>query len=60
MEKVQLLKKIESILDDAKRTSMWGNVEITLQCGEAVVIHETRSTKLRKEGNNPNERYEQR
>jgi hypothetical protein len=60
MDKASLLKKLETILDEAKRTSMWGTIEITLQHGEAVVIHETRSTKLRKEGNNPNERFETR
>ena len=60
MDKAQLLRKLETILDEAKKTSMWGTIEVTLQAGEAVVIHETRSTKLRREGNNPYERYESR
>jgi hypothetical protein len=59
MDKVTLLKKLEAILDEARRTSQWGTVEITLQCGEAVTLHETRTTKLRG-GNTHDTRIESR
>ncbi len=50
MDKPELLKKLDAMLDDAKRTSLWGTIEIDLQFGEPVLIRETRTTKL-KEGN---------
>jgi hypothetical protein len=59
VEKMQLLKRLETILDEAKRTSMWGTVEIVLQFGDPVLIHEKRTTKLSKEGNT-HDRHEQR
>jgi len=51
VDKLTLLKKLETILDEAKRNGMWGTVEIVLQFGDPVLIHETRTTKLKKEGN---------
>ena len=59
MNKNTLLQKLEVILDEARRTSQWGEIIITLQYGEAVTLHETRTTKLKKEGNT-HDRYEQR
>ena len=58
MDKTQLLKKLEVILEEARRTSQWGEIIITLQYGEAVTLRETRTTKLR--GGNTHERTEQR
>jgi len=58
MEKMQLIKRLEAILDEAKRTSQWGEIIITLQYGEAVTLHETRTTKLR--GGNTHDRHESR
>jgi hypothetical protein len=60
MDKPQLLKKLDAMLDEAKRTSQWGTIEIVLQYGEAVTLHETRTTKLRKEGNTHDPRFETR
>jgi hypothetical protein len=51
MEKMQLLKKLETMLDNAQATRQWGKIEITLQDGEVSVINESRTTKFRKEGN---------
>jgi hypothetical protein len=50
MDKSQLLKKLENLLDEAKRNGQWGSIEIILQCGDAVTIHENKTIKLR-EGN---------
>jgi hypothetical protein len=57
MDKMALLKKLEVILDTAKATRQWGKIEITLQEGEAVTINESRTTKLRTEGNTHGREY---
>jgi hypothetical protein len=59
MDKTTLLKKLEVLLDEAKRTRQWGTIEIDLQFGEAVLIRETRTTKLQ-EGNTRGPRVENR
>ena len=59
MDKMQLLKRLETMLDSALATKQWGTIEITLRAGEPVVIHESRTTKLTKDWN-PHDRYEQR
>ena len=51
MDKATLLKKLETMLDNAQATRLWGKIEITLQDGEVSVINESRTTKIRQEGN---------
>jgi len=60
MDKLTLLKKLEAILDEARRTNQWGSVELILQCGEVAVIRETRTTKLFREGTTHDPRTEAR
>lgn len=60
MDKTALIRKLETILDDAKRTAQWGTIEIVLQSGEPITLHETRTTKLRGEGKTHGQRFESR
>jgi hypothetical protein len=61
MNREELLKKLTAMLDEARRTCQWGNIQIVLQAGEPVTLHENRTTNLRKEGNThesrPKDRY---
>ncbi len=55
MDRPALLKKLDAILEEWGRARQWGSIEIVLQSGEAVTLHESRTTKLR-EGNTRYER----
>lgn len=60
MDKTTLLKKLDAMLEEARRTSLWGTIEIDLQYGEAVLIRETRTTKLQQQGDTRGPRFETR
>jgi hypothetical protein len=46
MEKPELLKKLETILDDAERRQMYGSIEIQIHRGKATVIRKTETDRL--------------
>jgi hypothetical protein len=52
MEKPQLLKKLESILDEAERTRMFGTIEIEIRDGRTVVMRTTKTDRLDTPGEN--------
>lgn len=51
MNRPELLKKLEAILQDAERTGLFGHIEIELKGGTPVVI---RTLKTEKIGDYPN------
>ena len=59
MEKPDLLRKLESMLDVAKRNGEWGSIEIEFQNGTAVRIRKSTTEKLLNAENN-RARYENR
>ena len=40
------LRKLETILQDAERSQLWGSVELQFNNGELAVIRESKVTKL--------------
>jgi hypothetical protein len=46
MDKTTLLKKLQVILDDAERTRMFGQIEIDVRDGRAVVLRTTKTDRL--------------
>ena len=46
MSKMQILRKLESILDDAERSKMWGSIELEIRDGMPVVIRKSSTEKL--------------
>jgi len=46
MDKISLLKTLEKMLEEASRTNRFGSIEIILQFGKPVVMHETFTTKF--------------
>lgn len=59
MDKMSVLQKLETMLDTAKNCNQFGSIELRLESGEVVVIHETKTLNLKKEGN-PYGRFERR
>jgi hypothetical protein len=60
MHKDELIKKLDTMIDDASRTNLWGTIEINFQSGQPTIIKETRTTNLKAEGNTRGPRTEQR
>jgi hypothetical protein len=50
MEKPELLRRFEAILDEAGRTGMWGTVEVELQRGEPVLLRTIKTEKIEQRG----------
>ena len=46
MNKEQLLKKLETAIDEAARQRMYGNIEIEFRAGEPVFIRKMQQEKL--------------
>ncbi len=46
MNKNTLLEKLRTILDEAERTRMFGNIEIVIRDGRSVALHTTKTDKL--------------
>ena len=46
MSKMQILRKLEAMLDDAERAKMWGNIELEIRDGVPVVIRKSTTEKL--------------
>jgi hypothetical protein len=59
MEKPDLLRKLESMLDLVKQNREWGNIEIEFQSGTAVRVRKSVTEKLSNPENN-RARYENR
>jgi hypothetical protein len=60
MNRTELVKRLEVMLDDAAKNRQFGSIEITLQNGEPVMVKETRNTKLYSEGTTHARRFESR
>jgi hypothetical protein len=58
MTKTALLKKLEAMLTTAEQERMWGNLEIEIRNGVAVVIRKSTTEKLETTENNRGQRYE--
>ena len=58
MDRPALLKRLDAMLEEARRTGQWGTIEIDLQYGEPTLIRETRTTKIQ-EGNTHDRRCQQ-
>jgi len=52
MNKADLLKKIEGMLDLVKQNREWGNIEIEFQSGTAVRVRKSVTEKLSNPENN--------
>ena len=51
MDRPQLLKKLESLLDEAERSRQWGNIEVEIRDGRPVVIRRSYTDKIAEENN---------
>jgi len=49
VEKPELLRKLEGMLDEAARTRMYGNIEIEIREGTPVVIRKSTTELLQRE-----------
>jgi len=49
MEKPALMKQLETSIDEAMRTRLWGVLEVTFRDGEATVLRQERITRLNPE-----------
>lgn len=55
MTRAALLKKLDAMMAEAERTATWGNIEIELRNGEAVLLRKSTTEKLtenNRDGNN--------
>jgi hypothetical protein len=57
MTKQALLKKIDALMSEAERTSMFGSVEIEIRNGEATFLRKTTTERLGMEKNSGDETY---
>lgn len=46
MTRTALLKKIDALMAEAERAGMWGNIEIEIRNGEAVLLRKSTTEKL--------------
>jgi hypothetical protein len=54
MEKPELLRKLDAMLDAAARTGEWGSIEIEIRYGKPSVLRKTTTEKLEEStGGNP-------
>ena len=60
MNRPELIKQLEVMLDDAAKNRQFGSIEITLQNGEPMMLKETRNHKLYSEGAPHVRRFESR
>lgn len=51
MERPELIRKLESMLDSVARERMWGSIEIEFQNGAPVRIRKSSTEKLEAENN---------
>ncbi len=58
MEKVTLLRKLETMIDDAARQRMYGKIEIEFAAGRPVFIRKMEQEKL-DDRENPNAAHQQ-
>jgi hypothetical protein len=46
MTKTALLKKLDAVMSEAESTRMWGQIEIEIRDGEAVLLRKATTEKL--------------
>ena len=56
MDKATLLRKLETMIDDATNTRLWGTLEVTFQAGVPTVFRKISTERLTNEGGNPHGR----
>jgi hypothetical protein len=57
MTRAALLKKLDALMAEAERDAMWGNLEIEIRNGEAVLLRKSTTEKLtenNRDGNHHN------
>ena len=57
MDKAALLKKLDTLLDDAKRQAMYGTIELQLREGEVEIIRTSKTEKVQTENNRGHQSY---
>ena len=57
MDKAVLLKKLQVILDEAERSRMFGQIEIDIRDGRAVVLRTSKTDRLDGENRGNQNRY---
>lgn len=60
MDKPQLVKRFEQMVDEAERTRMWGEIVVTFQNGSSITLRKTTTEQLINRGGNPHGQYEKR
>lgn len=50
MTKSELMKQLETAVDDAVRTQLWGVLEITFKGGDATQLRQKKITRLQQQG----------
>ncbi|HLV95238.1 MAG TPA: hypothetical protein VKS44_08620 [Candidatus Acidoferrales bacterium] len=60
MNKQELLKRLDALIDEAIRIRTWGTIQIDFQNGVPNLIRETKMTKLQLEGIPHHVNYERR
>jgi hypothetical protein len=60
MTKHALLRKLETLMTEAERTRMYGQLEIEIKNGEAVFLRKTSTERLGMENNSDDKTYRQR
>ncbi|WP_263373914.1 hypothetical protein [Granulicella aggregans] len=53
----KIIQQIETLLTDAEKSRSWGNVEIDIRDGKAVLIRTTRQIKIQDEDTPANARH---
>lgn len=46
MTRAALLKKLDAVMTEAERAATWGNIEIEIRNGEAVLLRKSTTEKL--------------
>jgi hypothetical protein len=61
MDRATLLKKIEALVDEAMRTRLWGDINISFQNGVPNTLKKVSTERLSTnfKGGNPNGRFEE-
>lgn len=60
MTKTQLLRKVETMLDDAATNRTWGQIEIELRDGEATLLRRSITERLDADRERTRERFNSR
>jgi hypothetical protein len=57
VERSALIKKLETLLDEAKRQGMYGTIELQLRDGDVEIIRTSKTEKVQTENNRGHQSY---